>query len=152
MNKDMISFFVQFIKFGLVGFSNTVISYTLYALLTYIGVPYLLASIVGFVVSVLNSFFLNDRYVFSKNYGEKRNPYITLAKTFLSYSLTGLLLSNILLVLFIEKGGINKFLAPILVLVITIPLNFLINKFWAFKVKDIETNLAKRDLKTNEKN
>ena len=58
---------LQFIKFGIVGLSNTLISYGVYAGLTYVGVPYVLASVIGFVVSVLNSFFWNNRYVFKKN-------------------------------------------------------------------------------------
>lgn len=124
---------IQFIKFGVVGLSNTLISYGMYAVLTYIGVPYVLASVIGFMVSVLNSFFWNNRFVFIKNDGEQRNPWYTLVKTFLAYAGTGLFLSNILLVLFVEKIGISKYLAPILSLGITIPLNFIINKFWSFR-------------------
>jgi len=134
----MIRLLTQFIKFSIVGLSNTLISYGVYAGLTYIGVPYVLASVIGFVVSVLNSFFWNNRYVFKKNDGEQRNPWWTLAKTFLAYAGTGLILSNILLVLFVEKMGVSKYLAPILSLVITIPLNFVINKFWSFRTKRIK--------------
>ena len=129
---------LQFIKFGIVGLSNTLISYGVYVGLTYVGVPYVLASVIGFVVSVLNSFFWNNRYVFKKNDGEQRNLWWTLAKTFLAYAGTGLISSNILLVLFVEKMGISKYLAPILSLVITIPLNFVINKFWSFRTKRIK--------------
>ena len=131
-------FFLQFIKFGLVGVSNTLISYGTYALLTFIGVPYVLSNIIAFVVSVLNSFFWNNRYVFKNENGERRNPWWTLTKTFLAYGSTGLILGNILLVLLVEKFGANKYLAPILILIVTIPLNFIINKFWAFKSKKIE--------------
>ena len=134
----MIRLLTQFIKFGIVGLSNTIISYGVYAGLTYVGVPYVLASVIGFVVSVLNSFFWNNRYVFKKNDGEQRNPWWTLAKTFLAYAGTGLILSNILLVLFVDKMGISKYLAPILSLVITIPLNFVINKYWSFRTKRIK--------------
>lgn len=128
-----INLLIQFIKFGVVGLSNTLISYGMYAVLTYIGVPYVLASVIGFMVSVLNSFFWNNRFVFKKNAGEQRNLWYTLAKTFLAYAGTGLFLSSILLVLFVEKMGISKYIAPILSLVITIPLNFIINKFWSFR-------------------
>lgn len=136
--------FIQFIKFGLVGVSNTVISYGIYALLTYIGCPYVISNIIAFVVSVLNSFFWNNRYVFVKKDGEKRNALWTLAKTFLAYGTTGLLLNNILLVLLVEKCQMNKYIAPILILLITIPLNFIINKFWAFKTKAIKENPESR--------
>lgn len=138
MNKEsFFKLFWQFFKFGLVGISNTAISYGIYALLTYLGVPYVISSIIGFVVSVLNSFFWNNRYVFKKGEGEKRNPWWTLLKTFAAYAGTGLVLHNLLLVLFVEKFELNKYLAPALILLITIPLNFIINKFWAFRTKKI---------------
>lgn len=130
--------FLQFIKFGLVGVSNTVISYGTYALLTLLGIPYVFSNIIAFIISVLNSFFWNNRYVFKKTEGEKRNSLLTLVKTFLAYGSTGLILSNILLIIFVEKLNISKFFAPLIILIITIPLNFIINKFWAFKTKKLE--------------
>lgn len=130
--------FIQFIKFGFVGVSNTAISYGTYALLTSFGIPYVISNVIAFIVSVLNSYFWNNRYVFRKGDYEKRNPWRTLAKTFLAYGITGLLLSNVLLVLLVEKFQMNKYIAPILILLITIPLNFIINKFWAFKAKAIK--------------
>lgn len=130
--------FLQFIKFGLVGVSNTVISYGTYTLLTLLGVQYVFSNIIAFIISVLNSFFWNNRYVFRKTEGEKRNTVLTLVKTFLAYGSTGLILSNILLIIFVEKFNISKFFAPLIILIITIPLNFIINKFWAFKTKKLE--------------
>ena len=55
----------QFIKFGLVGLSNTAISYFTYALCIYIGLHYFIANALGFVLSVLNSFYWNNKYVFA---------------------------------------------------------------------------------------
>lgn len=150
MNKEkFFKLFWQFFKFGLVGVSNTAISYGTYAFLTYVGCPYVCSNIIAFIVSVLNSFFWNNRYVFKKEEGEKRNPWWTLAKTFMAYGSTGLILSNVLLVFLVEKLNMNKYVAPLLILLITIPLNFLINKFWAFRTKKTgtkkseETDIAK---------
>lgn len=126
---------VQFIQFGLVGVSNTAISYGTYALLVYLGVPYILANVIAFVVSVLNSFFWNNRFVFKKDSNESRSTIKTLIKTFISYGMTGLILSNVLLILLVEKFGMSKYIAPLIILIITIPLNFLLNKFWAFRTK-----------------
>ena len=126
---------MQFIKFGIVGLSNTLISYVTYIVLISIGVNYLCASIAGFIVSVLNSFYWNNKYVFKQSDGEQRSLWKTLLKTFLSYAGTGLLLSNVLLVIWVELCGIPEWMAPIINLVITVPLNFVINKYWAFKEK-----------------
>ena len=142
--------FIQFVKFGLVGVSNTAISYGVYAFFTYLGVQYIIANVAGFVVSVLNSFFWNNRYVFKKEKDEKRNLWWTLLKTFLAYAGTGLIIANILLFLFVEKLCLSKYIAPIFSLVITIPLNFIINKLWTFKATKMY-NGKSDELKENEK-
>lgn len=95
---------------------------------------YLLASVLGFVISVLNSFYWNNKYVFQKG-SEERNLFLTLIKTFLAYASTGLILANILLYIWVDVLGISEYLGPIINLVITVPLNFVINKLWAFRTK-----------------
>ncbi|MDR2408819.1 MAG: GtrA family protein [Bacteroidales bacterium] len=122
---------LQFIKFGIVGLSNTIISFLIYTLLIRIGLHYLFASIIAFFVSVTNSFFWNKKYVFTKDRGI--NIFRSLFKTFISYGLTGLILTNILLFILIDVFEISKYLAPFIVLIITIPSNFLINKYWVFR-------------------
>lgn len=134
---------VQFVKFGIVGVSNTVISYVLYtgSLLLmrqfslFPQVDYLLAQIVAFVLSVLWSFYWNNKMVFTLNDGEERSIIKSLIKTYISYSFTGLFLNSILLILWVQVIGISEFIAPIINLLVSVPINFLINKFWAFKKK-----------------
>ena len=137
---------MQFVKFGIVGVSNTVISYLLYSV-TLLGmkkagvfphVDYLIAQIVAFVISVLWSFYWNNKYVFTMEEGESRNMWKALAKTYVSYSFTGLFLNSILLILWVQILGISEFIAPIINLLVSVPLNFIINKFWAFKTKESE--------------
>jgi hypothetical protein len=72
-DKNLTSLILQFIKFGIVGLSNTAISYIIYFLLVYFDLHYLIASIIAFFISVLNSFFWNNKYVFKKEDGQKRN-------------------------------------------------------------------------------
>lgn len=127
---------LQFINFSIVGLSNALVSYSVYFCLTYLGLQYIIANIIAFIVSVLNSYFWSSRYVFKKENGEYRNPFYTLVKTYLAYALTGLVLSNILLFIFVEKFNISKYIAPLLSLVITVPTNFIINKEWAYKIQE----------------
>ena len=96
------------------------------------GMHYLLASVLGFVISVLNSFYWNNKYVFQQG-DEERNLWLTLVKTFMAYASTGLVLANILLYIWVDVLGISEYLGPIINLVITVPLNFVINKLWAFR-------------------
>lgn len=123
----------QFIQFGIVGVSNTLISYVVYVILVAGDVNYLLASVIGFCVSVANSFYWNNKYVFKQQGTEKRSLMKAFLKTFLAYAGTGLVLNNILLVFWIQFIHLHELLAPIVNLLITIPLNFILNKFWAFR-------------------
>ena len=132
MNKEGI---YQFLKFGLVGISNTLIAYVTYSLCIYIGIHYLIANAIGFFISVLNAYYWSDRFVFKKREGEARNALWTLAKTYIAYGSTGLFLASILLYFYVDKLHISEYVAQLLVLMITIPLNFIINKFWSFKTK-----------------
>ena len=134
MNKTEVC---QFIKFGIVGASNTLIAYVIYSICVYLGTHYLLANALGFFISVLNAYYWSDRFVFKKGEGEARSAIWTLAKTYIAYGSTGLLLASILLYLYVDKLHISEYIAQLLVLVITIPLNFIINKFWSFKTKKV---------------
>ena len=130
--RNWIPSLIQFVKFGIVGLSNTLISYVVYVAGVRFGMHYLLASILGFVISVLNSFYWNNDYVFGQG-KEERNLLKTLLKTFMAYAFTGLVLANILLYIWVDILGISEYLGPLINLVVTVPLNFVINKLWAFR-------------------
>lgn len=139
ISDDKWQAFLQFIKFCIVGFSNTVISYVTYTVLLLVfqhaqiltGYDYLVAQGVAFVISVLWSFYCNRSFVFKAK--DTTVWYLALIKTFISYSITGLFLNTVLLMLWVEVLHISEFIAPLINLVVTIPLNFILNKFWAFK-------------------
>ena len=133
VTDTQLSQIMQFVKFGMVGLSNTLISYVVYVVLVAMNWHYLLASLMGFLISVVNAFYWNNKYVFKTEEGEKRALWRSFFKTFTSYAGTGLILHNILLILWVDLLGLHEMLGPILNLFITIPLNFLLNKYWAFK-------------------
>lgn len=141
LSDASVSNLVQFIKFGLVGISNTVISYVLNIITLLLlkpiqaGWDYIAANLVAFGLSVLWSFYWNNRYVFTTEKGEHRSIFKTLVKTYISYGFTGIVLNNILSWLWIEKLGISKYIAPLINLVVSVPLNFIINKLWAFRTE-----------------
>ena len=132
---------IQFVKFGIVGLTNTVIGYLIYAISLKIlravhlfpTVDYFIAQLVMFLLSVLWSFYWNNKMVFKQEDGEKRNIMAALLKTYLTYAFTSLFLSEVLLLLWVNILGMSEYIAPIINLLITVPLNFVIQKFWAFK-------------------
>lgn len=133
----------QSIKFSIVGFSNTFIGYILYVATLWLiqyskltpDLDYFIAQMVSFAISVYWSFYWNNKLVFTLIEGEYRSYWRSLMKTYISYSLTGLFLSTILLYVWVDILGVSEYIAPIINLIVTVPLNFIINKFWAFKAK-----------------
>lgn len=71
--------FFQFVKFGIVGLSNTIISYLIYTFgllgirrIVSFRYDYLAAQVLAFVISVFWSYIWNSKMVFSLEKGEKR--------------------------------------------------------------------------------
>jgi len=159
LEKGKLAPLVQFVKFGLVGVSNTLISYAVEMLGYYVlfvrssfagivaaldamgvaatgeQVRVIVVTLLSFVISVTNSYYWNSRYVFKS--GEKRSvrdhagAYL---RTVACYALTGILLSPAIK-LWLGNAGIPFWATSLLSLLVTIPLNFLMNKFWAFARK-----------------
>ena len=123
---------VQFIKFGIVGASNTLISLGIYYLFVWFDSSlFIWGYTIGFIVSVFNAYYWNRRHVFSDS-GE--GHFKQIVKTFISYGAT-FLLGLVLLYVMVERFSISKNVAPVLNLLVTIPLNFLMIKLWTFKEK-----------------
>lgn len=131
----------QFVKFGIVGLSNTGLSYLIYTIVLLLlrqfsilkEVDYFVAQFVGFFISVLWSFWWNNKFVFTERTEEQYSVIKALAKTYLSYGFSGLFLSSLLLYVWVDLCKISEFIAPIINLIVTVPLNFILNKFWALK-------------------
>ena len=127
----------QFIKFCVVGASNALvayISYTAFLLLFeelkwFPNYDYVLAQYISFFISVLWSFYWNNKYVFERT----EKWYFRLIKMLIVYSVTGIILSTALLYLMIDVLGMHKLVAPIINIIIGLPINYLLNKKWAFK-------------------
>lgn len=140
--------FIQFIKFGIVGLSNTVIGYGIYVVSLYIfrklglftNIDIYVAQFIMFVLSVLWSFYWNKKRVFVKS---KESIFKSLVKSYITYGFTTFLLSEVLLVLWVRVFNINEYIAPLLSLIITVPLNFIIQKFWVFRdIKESKIELS----------
>ena len=130
----------QFVMYAIVGLSNTLVSYIFFELFyKAVGLNLELSNFLGFSISVVNACYWGNKYVFKADSGVKRVWWKVFIKTYLSYTLFGLIIHTALLKLFVEKWGISAFVAPIILVFIITPLNFLANKFWAYKDKKEET-------------
>ena len=99
---------VQFVKFGIVGVSNTLLTFAVYTLLLKVfGVWYLAASAIGFVVGATNGFLLNRRWTFRGHVGDALTP--------VRWAIVqgcGLALNLGLLYLFVHDAGLDKLARP----------------------------------------
>lgn len=139
LKEDVFQTLMQFVKFGIIGVTNTLISYVLNVLSLLLLQPlhvswdFIAGNVVAFILSVLWSFYWNNRFVFISEEGKPRNLWKALLKTYIAYGFTGIILSNVLSWIWISVFGISKYVAPLINLVVSVPLNFVINKLWAFK-------------------
>lgn len=132
-NEKLREWLTQFVKFGLVGAVNTLLSLGINYLFIWIDPSlYLWGNFAGWAVSVLNAFYWNNRFVFQKKAATQKELWLRLGKSYVSYGVS-FLLSTLLMWLEVDVLGLSEWLSPILTLVITIPLNFVVNKLWTFR-------------------
>jgi putative flippase GtrA len=121
---------VQFVKFGLVGLSNTLITFIVYTLLLKaFGVPYLLASAVGFIVGATNGFLLNRRWTFREHVGDALTP--------VRWAIVqggGLAVNEGLLYLLVHDAHLDELLAQAFATIVVTVTTFAVNRAWTFRM------------------
>jgi putative flippase GtrA len=120
---------VQFVKFGIVGVSNTLITFLVYTLLLKgFGVWYIAASAIGFIVGAVNGFLLNRRWTFAGHVGDAYPP--------LRWAIVqsgGLAINLGLLYVFVHDAGIDKLLSQAFATVVVTITTFFVNRAWTFR-------------------
>ena len=119
---------VQFLKFEMVDVVNTAIGLGRYYVFLWLGLHYQIANICSWLISVYNAFYWNNKYVFKNN----AKWWHALIKTYISYG-ASLIAGMIMLWILVEKLYVSELIAPLCTLLLTIPLNFVMNKFWTFR-------------------
>ncbi|HEX5223664.1 MAG TPA: GtrA family protein [Solirubrobacteraceae bacterium] len=129
---------VQFVKFGIVGVSNTLLTFLVYTLLLKVfGVWYLAASAIGFIVGTTNSFLLNRRWTFAEHVGDSMTPV-----RWAVVQGCGLGLNLALLALFVGGAGLDELLGQGVATVIVTVSTFFANRHWTFPIHDAPEPLA----------
>jgi len=112
----------EFGRFLVVGGINTAFSYGLYFLFN-LGLHYQMAYGLPFVGSVLFSYWLNNRWVFRTEMNWK---------TFFSYPLVYVFqyaFGAVLLHVLVEMLGMSEWWAPLVVIVLSVPITFVLSRF-----------------------
>lgn len=118
----------QLIKYIFNGGLTTLVNYIVYFILTYVGVQYLIANTIAWLVAVLVAFYTNRLWVFQSN-----EPFIQQLLNFVSLRALTLLIENGLLYVCIQLIGIASIPAKLFVSIITVIANYSICKSKIFR-------------------
>ncbi len=121
---------LQLVRFAAVGASGYVVNLATFTLcLSLLGLHYLAAGTVAFVVAVTNNFFWNRHWTFDARDGHAGFQ----AARFFVVSVTAFLFSLMMLKLMVAGLHWPKVLAQAVAIVTATPLNFVGNKLWSFR-------------------
>jgi putative flippase GtrA len=125
---------IQFVKFGIVGVSNTLLFFAVYTLLLKgFDVWYLAASGIGFVVGAINGFLLNRRWTFSGHVGDALTPV-----RWGVVQTGGLLLNLGLVATFVSGLGMDELVGQAVAIAIVFIVTFIANRAWTFRTHSAE--------------
>jgi len=120
----------QFVKFGVVGIFNTLLSLAVYALLLKVfGMWYLTASAIGYAVGMINGFLWNRSWTFRGHVGDALTPVRwCVVQGF------GLAANLGLVFVFVHDAGLDKLLGQACAIAIVVVFTFLANRAWTFRM------------------
>ncbi|HLR14763.1 MAG TPA: GtrA family protein [Bacillota bacterium] len=112
-----------FFRFIIVGCINTLVYYTMYLVILYgLSIHYVIAHGIGFVISLVVSFFLNVYFTY------KVKP---TWKKFLTFPLTQVVnvsTSTLFLLVFVEWFHMSSTIAPLIAVFFTVPITYIVTK------------------------
>ena len=120
---------LQFVKFGIVGIANTLLTaLTIWLLLKVFHYSDYLANIIGYIVGLTNSFVWNRRWTFKHT----ENFKVTILKFIVIFAISYLFQLGNLYVL-LHFTSIDSYVCQLLSIVVYTSINFLLNKYYTFK-------------------
>ena len=120
--------FVQIFKFVIVGGIATIIDWVIYYIVyNFLHINPLIANIISFSVSVIYNYIASVKWVFDVN---KNKNKLRMLIEFLIFSIIGLLLTELLLWIGIDKMNLNAMLTKIIATAIVMVFNFITRKLF----------------------
>lgn len=127
--KSLFTKFHDLILYGIIGCLSSGLDFCVYTFLVrVIGMNYLVANCISVVVGITTSFTLNRKY----NFKVTDRTFRRFAMFFI-VGICGMLLSNLILYICIDKLMLDSIISKLLSIVLVVFIQFLINKFITFK-------------------
>lgn len=121
----------EFVKFSLVGASGTLVNLAVYSLAISMGMHYMVAATISFLVAVTNNFYWNFIWTFKGKAPEKsiRRKYVS----FFLISVLNFGINLVALKYLVDVYTLNKILAQVLAIGVASIFNFLLNYLITFR-------------------
>ena len=120
----------RFLRFAVVGALGYALNLSVYAALAMlVGIPYLPAAVASFGVAVSHNYLLNRAWTFR----DARGALVAQGARFFTVAVGALALNLLLLQLFVSAGAPGV-LAQALAVALAVPVNFLGNRLWSFRM------------------
>ena len=117
----------QFVRFLVVGFGNTVLSFIAYRLLLAVGTPYAVAALLAFAVGAVNGYIFNRRWTFAaRDTTRARGLYVGL-------QVLGAVATGLLVVVFVRGLGVPHGIAYLAAVPPVTVAMFVGNRLWTFR-------------------
>ncbi|QCJ44133.1 GtrA family protein [Bacillus sp. S3] len=123
----------EFLKFGVVGMINTLITIGCFTVLVYSGINYITANIIAYMLGMINSFIWNKNWVFQTN---ANTGLLLMCGKFIAVNLITLGFTTILLFILVGHQYFHLSIAQIISTGFGLLINYGLNRKWTFKVSD----------------
>jgi putative flippase GtrA len=121
---------LQLVRFAAVGASGYVVNLAVFAFCVHLlSIDYRISSVIAFVVSVFNNFWLNRHWTFDA----KHDHPMFQGVRFFAVSLIAFGFTELVLIALVEGVGLEKVIAQAIAVAAAMPLSFLGQKLWSFK-------------------
>jgi putative flippase GtrA len=119
---------IQLAKFSVVGLSGYVINLAVYSALLGLGAHR--AAAISFVIAAANNYWWNRVWTFAR----ERGAFAYQGMRFFAVAVVGWIVNQFWLYVFLDAMGLGKIVSQAIAILLVVPLNFLGNKLWSFRV------------------
>jgi putative flippase GtrA len=122
---------LQLVRFTAVGASGYVVNLGVFALCLHVlHIDYRISSVIAFLVSVVNNFWLNRHWTFDAKHEHPAGQSVR----FFTISLVVFGFTYLVLIGLVEGAGMSKVVAQAIAVAASTPMSFLGQKLWSFRV------------------